>query len=390
VPNIKPDRTFDPFPRHPCLVNKYRDRIGNEVASFQRRYPNVPREAILIEAVRLAMRAEHLFKPGRGVSFATYVTYRLKELHRFCEKWDGHEQIRIYEDPAFKAWQDDQERGGTPREIDFGGSNAPQRLRFDWQWAIYEALNDLVNYFTHRPPGGNRRPNKNILPSRGALRPGIVEPPPPPPLDTVWRRIKKRCRVVFGLSTHSNARALADRINELRGILPDQEPSERFGGVLAAAVDHLERRQREADNEAEKRAAGDHSPTFLEAERLTDVQWNVRAKQPPRFAPKYVPTCSLQDAWSVPGDENGERIDLSERIASPGPSPEPSIVEAITRIEAAKPFLSPRENTAANEAIAVLRGGKFSINTLAAKLGVTKGAASKIWQRMTKIVSKGK
>jgi hypothetical protein len=173
-------------------------------------------------------------------------------------------------------------------------------------------------------------------------------------------------------------------------LLPDQEPSEHFGGVLAAAADHLERRQREADSEAEKRAAGDFSPTFLEAERLTDVQWNVRAKQPPRFAPKYVPVCSLQDAWSIPGDENGERIDLGERIASPIQSPEPSIDEAIERIKTAKPFLSPRENTAADEALAVLRGGKFSINALAAKLGVTKGAASKIWQRMMTIVSKGK
>jgi hypothetical protein len=381
MPNIKPGRAFDPFPRHPCLVNKYRRRIENEVDRFQRQYPNVPRQDILIEAVRLATRAEQLFKPGRG-SFATYVTYRLRELHRFCERWDGHVQIQVYEDPAFKTWQEDQERGGTPREIEFGGSNAPQRLRFDWQWAINEALSDLVNYITYWTAGGNRRPNKSV-PSRGALRPGVVEPPPLPPLDTVWRKIKKRWRVVFGLATHSDPRALADRINELRDtMLPDQEPSECFGGYLAGAVDHLERRQREADSEAEKRAAGDYSPTFLEAERLTDVQWNVRAKQPPRFAPKYVPVCSLQDAWSIPGDEKGERIDLSEQVASPvQPSPEPSIVEAITRIEDERQSMSRVENIAADVAIETIRGKPFSLSDLAIKLKMTKSGASKVWTR---------
>jgi hypothetical protein len=187
-------------------VKDFEPFIRKEVERYCQSYPHVPRQDILIEAVRLAARAEQLFRPERGISFATFVTYRLKELHRFAEKYDGHLQIQVCEDPEFKAWQEDQERGGTPREIEFKGSNAPQRLRFDWQWAIYEALSDLVNYFTRRTPGGNRRPNKSI-PSRGALRPGVTEPPPSPPLDTVWRKVTKRCGVVFGLATHSNARA---------------------------------------------------------------------------------------------------------------------------------------------------------------------------------------
>jgi hypothetical protein len=41
---------------------------------------------------------------------------------------------------------------------------------------------------------------------------------------------------------------------------------------LVGLADHFYRRQRESESEAEKRAVGDHSPTFLEAEAVADVQ----------------------------------------------------------------------------------------------------------------------
>ena len=46
----------------------------------------MPRLDMLGEAVRLSVAAEARFKPARGISFATFVAYRLRELQRFAER----------------------------------------------------------------------------------------------------------------------------------------------------------------------------------------------------------------------------------------------------------------------------------------------------------------
>ena len=111
----------------------------------------------------------------------------------------------MVEDAAVTAAREADERGGDPRTIAFRGGNGA-RLRFDWQWSV----GDLV----------------------------------------------KRFRVVFGLQAGAgtNARELADRLGGARDVLLNERPGDRLNAYLAAAGDHLHRRQREADDEAEKRA----------------------------------------------------------------------------------------------------------------------------------------
>ena len=53
---------YDPFPKS-GLVKQYEPFIRSEVSKFCKRYPNVRRQDLLVEAIRLASRAEQLFKP---------------------------------------------------------------------------------------------------------------------------------------------------------------------------------------------------------------------------------------------------------------------------------------------------------------------------------------
>ena len=62
--NIQDPGDYDPFPKS-GLVNQYEPFIRSEVSTFCKRYPNVRRQDLLVEAIRLASRAEQLFKPER-------------------------------------------------------------------------------------------------------------------------------------------------------------------------------------------------------------------------------------------------------------------------------------------------------------------------------------
>lgn len=206
--NIQDEGAFDPFPRA-GLTRDFAPFIRKEAARYCDRYPHVLRREMLIEAVRLSVLAEDRFDPALGNSFSTFVRHRLRELHRFAERYDGSQKFRVVEDPAVTAARAAEERGGDPRPIDFRGGNGA-RLRFDWQWAIGE--------------------------------------------------LAKRFRVVFGLQAGAgtNATELADRLGGVRDVLLNERPSDRLNAYVAAAADHLHRRQLEADDEEEKRRAGDH------------------------------------------------------------------------------------------------------------------------------------
>jgi hypothetical protein len=68
MPNIKPEREFNPFPRE-GLVKAFEPFIRKEVNRYSEAYPHVPRMDLLIEAVRLATQAEVAFKPALGTAF---------------------------------------------------------------------------------------------------------------------------------------------------------------------------------------------------------------------------------------------------------------------------------------------------------------------------------
>lgn len=334
--NIKPDREHDPFPRA-GLVKNYEAFIRKEIGAYCKKYPHVPWQDMLIEGVRLAVMAEGKFKPGfrNANDFSTYMRHWLKGLNRFAEAYSGEQKVRAYEDPEYKAQREAAERGEDPRAIDYRGGNAT-RLTFDWQWTLLDA----------------------------------------------WQLVKKRSRIVFGFQAHTAAGAIAlsDRLQELRSVLGGRRPDAWLAGVSAAFLDHMFRRQREADSEAEKRAAGDHSPTFLEADRVADVQF-VGAKEPPGFAPEYVPMMRLDEHSSF--DDAGNRMVHHELAAAKQPPPPlPSDEEAIAAIERERPFLSLDENIAADAAIEAIRGAPYSASVLAAKLGMTKGGASKVFHRV--------
>ena len=84
----KPDREFSPFPPT-GLVKFYEPFIRTETNEYCKKYPRVPRQDMLIEAVRLATIAESKFKPGfrNGNDFSTYMRHWLKGLNRFAQNY---------------------------------------------------------------------------------------------------------------------------------------------------------------------------------------------------------------------------------------------------------------------------------------------------------------
>jgi hypothetical protein len=263
MPNMKPERVFNPFPRE-GRVKAYEPFIRKEVEEYCKRYPHVPRTDMLIEAVRLAVLSEARFKPALGNDFSTFVHYRLKELHRFAENYSGGQSVP-FETAASRALRKAAEAGGPIEPMQLGGGNGAPML-FDWQW---------------------------------------------------MRSLLKRHRIVFGFRGYGgmNVRGLADRLQELRGILWGRNPN---AAIFAAAADHLFRRQREEDDETEKRKLGDHSPTFLEAEPVTKLQFPT-PRRPPSLKPARIAHLSL-DTDGAGLDEDGNHLRLHEVVAAPPPA----------------------------------------------------------------------
>jgi len=63
---------------------------------FLRQYPRLDRQDVMFRAVELAHAAERTFKPELGFSFATHVSYRLRELHRLHEQQKPADRVKIY------------------------------------------------------------------------------------------------------------------------------------------------------------------------------------------------------------------------------------------------------------------------------------------------------
>ena len=77
----------------------------------------------------------------------------------------------------------------------------------------------------------------------------------------------------------SYSTGVTDRISVALDILRGDDSSGALGRVKAA-IDHLERRRREAEAEAEDRHRGVYDPTFLEAHRLAQHVERYRAHTP--------------------------------------------------------------------------------------------------------------
>ena len=281
--NVKDDPAYDPFPKT-GLVKQFEPYIRGVVDDFGKHYPDIRRQDFLFRAVELAIVAERTFKPERGFSFATYLgglksRGRLKELHRLHDQQEAADSVSIYRTEEDLAHEKAEEEGEPTDPINFAGGGNGVRLLFDLQW--WEArLSDLIR-------------------------------------AVAWPTTEKRHRLKLGtqLRKSDNAIEAHKRISaDLPHVIRQQPPTPELMGWIRALVDHLIRRQREADAEAEKRRVGDHSPTFLEAIRnAVDVKF-YKGRKPPRFLPKWMPMARLDDMWSH-NQEEGDS--LHDTVASP-------------------------------------------------------------------------
>ena len=279
--NIKDDPAYDPFPKS-GLVKQNESDIRDYVKDFCRHYPHLNPQGVLFRAVELAIAAEQAFKPGRA-SFKTYLAYRLKELHRLHDQEERHQGVGIYRTEEDLAHEKAEEEGEPTDPVNFAGGGNGARLLFDLQW--WEAmLSDLISRVLHPTT-------------------------------------EKRHRLKLGtqLRKSDNAIEAHKRISaDLPHVIRQQPPTPELMGWIRALVDHLIRRQREADAEAEKRRVGDHSPTFLEAIRnAVDVKF-YEGRTPPRFLPKWMPMARLDDMWSHNQEEEGNS--LHDTVAAPDSS----------------------------------------------------------------------
>lgn len=101
---------------------------------FCKKFPNLRREDVLIEAVRLASRAEELHDPKIG-AFWTLCEYRLRELNRFVESEFSSRQIplrKVLSKEDLEARKTIERRGGIggddPRPVDFSGMGNGARV----------------------------------------------------------------------------------------------------------------------------------------------------------------------------------------------------------------------------------------------------------------------
>jgi hypothetical protein len=362
--NIK-DEIFDPFPKT-GLVKQFEQYIRKVVGEFAKAYPRVSRQDFEFRAVELALAAEKTFKPGLGYSFATRLggfarDGRLKELHRLHDKLKQDDGVEIYRTAEDLAHERAEEQGEPTDPVNFAGGGNGIRLVFDLQW--WETLvSDIVNYI---PP--------------------------------VWSTLRHRLKLGLQLRQSDNVAAVQERISaDLPQVVRQQPRGPILLGWIRAVIDHLIRRQREADNEAEKRLAGDYSPTFLEAARnAADVKF-YKGRSPPRYQPKYMPMARLDDAYRHQGsDGENWKTTLHDTIADGRDhmSHEQEVQKVLAYAEAKRPTLTnPTDIAVLDGVVAQLKGGrvdtKSTLSDIAKDIGVTKGAASKSAARLRKVFGK--
>ena len=130
--NIKGD-DYDPFPKT-GLVKQYEPFIRQTVTEFCKMYPVVPRQEILVEAVRIAVEFEPKFKPESGNDFSTPLRHHLLGLHRFCQK---RQLLAVNEIEQYPEWK--------PKDLIFGWPGVGKTTAVDVPYLLrlYGTADDL-------------------------------------------------------------------------------------------------------------------------------------------------------------------------------------------------------------------------------------------------------
>ena len=345
-------QTFSPFPKT-GLVKDHEGKIREHVGWFCKKFPNLRREEVLIEAVRLASRAEQLHDPKKG-AFWTLCEYRLRELNRFAEREFNSWRIplsKVLDKDEIERRETEERRNGIggdePRQINFSGMGNGTRLTWDLQWF-------------------NATPASSITVTFGEA-PAIVN------------RHRVRIGTQLRSGEESYARGVMERASpDVKTVLEGREPSPITRGYVRAVADHNERREREAQQEAENRRFGDYDAVILPtSEQKFDIAF-YKGRNPPKFSPDYIQIVSLSETVT---HDDGHVSTLADTIA--GPEPVSDSREGIKQqlkdaIAAERPHLSEREAGVLDQRTLAGR----PIMQVALDLGMTKGGISKVEDRV--------
>jgi hypothetical protein len=217
--NVPTEAAYDPFPKS-GLVKQYEPFIRARVAKFCEQFPWLRYDDVLIEAVRLADGAAKRFNPDLGHDFSTLLGHYLKKLYAMQEEEKG------WTHAAPTDWAEDQEC--SPRPVFPTGANGT-RVVFD-RWNLH---------------GDDKR--------RG---------------------------VVIAMRLNGNSESYAVGFFERASVAVAALGNDTKLGWLKAAVDHLERRQREEEAETEDRRYGIYMPTFLEVRPVALHREHYQARTP--------------------------------------------------------------------------------------------------------------
>ncbi len=238
---IKGDPAYDPFPKS-GLVKQYEPFIRAWVSKFCVGFPWVHYDNALIAAVRLADQAANRFNPDLGHDFSTFLRRYLKKLYAMQEEEKG------WSHAAPTNWAQDQERSPQPQ---FPSGANGTRVAFD-RWKLHDD--------------------------------------------------DKRGGVVIAMRLNSGSESsvgFSERVSAALTVLGDDDGPGKLGR-LRAAIDHLERRHREDEAEAEDRRYGIYTPTLFEARRVPLHLERYEARTPrhsARFPDKYDGREEWEDGW---------------------------------------------------------------------------------------------
>jgi len=317
--NIKDEPEYDPFPPT-GLVKEYEPFIRKRVTMFCKAYPAVRRQDALIEAVKIAIEAETKFKPELGYDFSTFLRWHLKSLKRILV-----DKEQAYSKPLIHVPD-----GEVSEEI------IKQRAADDMADAEFDRRRlDRVEVGVGNGGNGARVRLDLTGPVIGFQL-----------FDRAW----------------DHAVGITDRISRDLRRLGDVIAN--VPGLARAIVAHNERRQREADQEAENQRNGDYAPVFLEARDTLkpDIQFRPPKKTatPRRHKPSEKPDLERLDPILREHHEDREAL-----LAGAA--------------EALRPSLDDRERAILDW---LLNPQDRTLTALASEIDITKGYASKLKGRI--------
>jgi hypothetical protein len=235
--NIKNDKAYDPFPKT-GKVKEYEPFIRDWVAKFCEQYPLVHRDHALIEAVKLAIEFESSkWDSSRGYDFSTPLRWHLKGLKRILvDREKTHSRRLIHA-------KDAEVSEGLAQKVMLDDAALAEHDRR----AIEEKLEALPVTFGAGANGTRITLDLNGMAVGSQINSKV-------PAAKLAKRFDYARETLDGLS--------AD-LRKLIGVdLGDGRPA--LIGRMRAVIAHNDRRQREAEQEAENQRNGDYGPVFLE------------------------------------------------------------------------------------------------------------------------------